>query len=1039
MKKIKIFSSLLAALIISNAIISQQTFPVNGIAEPREGCYAFTNATIVKDGQVTLTDATLLIKNGKVIAVGNTLTIPADAVVINCTGKYIYPSLIDIYSDYGVASPQRPQGAGPTTAAAFFSQQPQYASNTKGAFGWNQAIHSETDAVRLFVSDDAKAKPIRDLGFGTVLTHQKDGIARGTGAVVLLSGEKENLTFIKEKASAHYSFAKGTSSQSYPSSMMGSVALIRQTYLDAQWYKNKPTKEGVNISLQSWNDNQNLLQIFEETDKWGAIRADKIGDEFGVQYILKGGTNEYQRINEMAATKASFILSLNFPQAQDVEDPNDARFIALNDMKHWELAPTNPAAFEKAAIPFCLTASDLRDVKQFWPNLRKAIDNGLSEAKAFEALTKNPATWLGIYDKVGSIEIGKIANFLITSGNLFDEKTTIHQNWVNGEKKSVKEDNWFDVKGTYDLVINSDGISTNYILDVKGTNVASVIGKDTMTAKFSHDGKMVKISFAANPPKRKPMPVDSTRTMQRPAGGMMATMTQISSGPVIRLSGVSNGNVWNGFGEDSLGNKLTWTASFVKAGETKANVVKKKEAAKLGNITYPFLAFGNESLPKQENILIKNATVWTSDKAGKLLNTDVLIKAGKIAQIGKNISDASAKLIDGTDKHLTAGIIDEHSHIASFSTNEGAQTVTSEVRIGDNINPDDINIYRQLSGGVTSSHILHGSANTIGGQTQLLKMRWGATDEGMKFQGWPGYIKFALGENVKRSSSTQGNTRYPDTRMGVEQVLTDAFNRAKEYENALKGPDAKNVRRDLELDALVEILNNKRFITCHSYVQSEITAALRVADKLGFKFKTFTHILEGYKVADKMKAHGASAATFSDWWAYKFEVQDAIPANPSIMHGVGMNVVINSDDAEMARRLNHEAAKSVKYGGMNEEDALKMITINPAKALQVEDKTGSIKVGKDADLVLWSYDPLSIYAKSIYTIVDGVIYFDRAKDKEMQKQIQAERNRLVQKMLSEKKSGMPVMPATPSFQFVNVCGDHGHSHGLLAIDLIEGN
>ena len=1038
MKKIKILIGLLPILFFGNTVFSQQTFPVNGVAEPREGCYAFTNATIVQDGQSTLSNATLVIRSGKIISVGVGVIIPLDAVVVNCAGKYIYPSLIDIYSDYGVATPQRQQG-GPTTAAAFFSQQQQAGSNTKGAFGWNQAIHSETDAVRLFVSDDAKAKPLRDLGFGTVLTHQKDGIARGTGSVVLLSGEKENLTFLKEKASTHYSFAKGTSSQSYPSSMMGSVALLRQTYLDAQWYKNKPSKEGINLSLQAWNENQSLPQFFEVTDKWGAVRADNIGDEFGVQYIIKGGTNEYQRIQVIAATKAAYILSLNFPQAQDVEDPNDARFIALNDMKHWELAPTNPAVFEKAAIPFCLTAADLRDLKQFWPNLRKAMEFGLSESKAFESLTKTPATWLGIFDKVGSIEAGKVANFLITSGPLFDERTSIHQNWVNGEKKSVKEDNWVDVKGTYDLTINLGGESTKYILDVKGTTAASVIGKDTLTAKFSHDGKMVKIGFDPSATKRRPnLPTggDTARAAQRPMGAMAAAP---SAGPSFRLSGVSNGNEWNGFGEDPTGAKLTWTASFVKASDVKATTPKKKGAPSVGKITYPFLAFGNEELPKQENLLFKNATVWTSEKAGKLENTDVLVKNGKIVQVGKNISDASARLIDATDKHLTAGIIDEHSHIASFSTNEGAQSVTSEVRIGDNINPDDINIYRQLSGGVTATHILHGSANTIGGQTQLIKMRWGVNDDQLKFKGWPGYIKFALGENVKRSSSSQGNTRYPDTRMGVEQVLTDAFTRAKEYAAALKGPDAKNVRRDLELDALVEILNNKRYITCHSYIQSEITAALRVADKLGFKINTFTHILEGYKVADKMKEHGATAATFSDWWAYKFEVQDAIPYNPTIMQRVGMNVCINSDDAEMARRLNQEAAKSIKYGGMGEEEALKMITINPAKAMHIEDKTGSIKVGKDADLVLWSYHPLSIYAKSIYTVVDGTIYFDREQDKKKREQVQVERNRLIQKMLSEKKSGMPVLPAQPSFQFINVCGDHGHSHGLLAIDLMDGN
>ncbi len=888
----------------------------------------------------------------------------------------------------------------------------------------------------MFTVDDSKAKPLRDIGFGSVLTHNKDGIARGTGAFVTLANEKENLVIVKEKASAHYSFNKGTSTQSYPGSMMGSVALLRQTYLDAQWYKNKPAKEGVNMSLQAWIDNQNLPQVFDATDKWGDIRADRIGDEFGVQYIIKGGGNEYQRINDIAATKAVYILSLNFPQAQDVEDPNDARYVALSDMKHWELAPTNPAAFEKANIPFCLTASDLRDVKQFWTNLRKAIEYGLSEAKAFDALTKTPATLLGVYDKVGSLDAGKLANFLITNGNLFNEKTNIIENWVQGDKYEIKEDAWKDIKGQYNLVINEPGGAMNYTLDVKSSSSANVIGKDTLTGKFSYDGILVKLSFSPVAQRKPSMVGDTTKGMQRPSGGMMGGgFGGREGGSTIRLSGVNNGDVWQGNGLDTAGNAVTWSATFSKTTEPAPDTSKRKFPPRLGKITYPFAAYGNEELPKQENLLIKNATIWTNEKEGKLENTDVLVKSGKIVQIGKNLSDASARVIDGTGKYLSPGIIDEHSHIAAFSINEGAQSVTSEVRIADNLNPEDINIYRQLSGGVTSSHILHGSANTIGGQTQLIKLRWGVNDEELKFKGADPFIKFALGENVKRTAATQGNTRYPDSRMGVEEIQVDAFQRAADYQKQLKGPDSKSVRKDLELDALVEIMNKKRFITCHSYVQSEITELMHVADKFGFKVNTFTHILEGYKVADKMKAHGANASTFSDWWAYKLEVQDAIAYNAAIMQKVGVNVCINSDDAEQARRLNQEAAKSVKYGGMSEEDAFKMVTLNPAKALHVDDRVGSIKVGKDADLVLWSDNPLSVYAVALYTIVDGTVYFDRNKDKEMRKQIIAERNRLIQKMIAEGRTNPgSMMPARPTLQVVLHCEDYEHSDGILEVD-----
>ena len=1000
-------------LLIGFVVHAQTSFPVNGVADERSGYYVFTNATIVKDAATTLSSATMVIKDGVIKAIGKDIAIPKDAVTIDCKGRYIYPSFIDIYTDYGMPAPQ------PGTGGFNFFGPTQFNSATKGAYGWNQSIKSEVDAYRSFAKDEAKANSLRELGFGTVLTHIKDGIARGTGALVTLANDNENFSIIKEKASANYSFNKGTSTQSYPGSMMGMIALLRQTYLDAQWYKQKPAGEGLNLSLQAWLDNQSLPQIFDAGDKWNDLRADRIGDEFGVQYIIKGGGNEYQRIKEVKATNATYIISLNFPQAMDVEDPNDARFVSVSDMKHWELAPTNPAALEKAGIPFCLTTSDLRDMKQFTANLKLAFQYGLSEQEALNALTKTPATALGVYSQVGSLDVGKLANFIITSGPVFNEKTQIIQNWIRGKKYGVKDDIYDEMRGKYKLVLNTVNGPVNYTLDFKSPSSASLIGKDTVTSKFYFDGRQVRINVA---PERR---LDNN----------------------LRLSGMVNGTQWSGTGEDSSGNRFTWTASYSGALAEKVDSARKRPSGALGKVTYPFLPFGWEEgqAPRQETILVKNATVWTNEKDGVLQNTDVLIRNGKIAAVGKNLQANDARIIDGTGKHVTPGIIDEHSHIAASSINEGGQSVTSEVRIADNLNPDDINIYRQLSGGVTTSHILHGSANTIGGQTQLIKLRWGANDEDLKFKGSAPFIKFALGENVKRSPANAGQqNRFPDTRMGVEEVLTDAFTRAKDYERSWKEYEsARNKkgitapRRDLELDALVEILNNKRFITCHSYVQSEITSAMRVADKMGYKVNTFTHILEGYKVADKMKAHGANASTFSDWWAYKMEVQDAIPYNAAIMSRVGLNVAINSDDAEMARRLNQEAAKIVKYGGVSEEEALKMVTLNPAKMLHVEDKVGSLKVGKDGDIVVWTDNPLSIYARPDYTIVDGTIYFDRLKDEQMQKLVDAERSRLVKKMIGEKRSGAPVQQAIPSYEIMHSCSEHMHSHGLLVIDASE--
>jgi imidazolonepropionase-like amidohydrolase len=1002
MKRIFLWFTLVTISVSTNA---QETFPVNGIRDVRSGLYAFTNATVVQNSTTKIEKGTLLIKQGKIIAVGASVAIPAEAVVVDCNGKYIYPSFIDAYTNYGISNSARPAGAFNYGAPA------QFVSNKPGAYNWNQAIKPETNAYEIFAPDETAANGYRANGFGTVFTHVKDGIARGTGAVVTLATDDAHQALIKTKAAAVYSFEKGSSTQSYPSSLMGSIALLRQTYLDAKWYQTKPSTEGTNLSLEAFNATQSIPQIFAADDKWSTLRAQRIGAEFGVQYILKGADNGYQRIDELAKTKASFILGIDFPAAMDVEDPNDARFVSLADMKHWELAPTNPAAFEKANIPFSISASEMKDAKMFLGNLRKAIGAGLSEAKALEALTKTPATQIGVYDQVGSLETGKWANFIITTEPLFNSNSKIIENWVQGKKYDVNSIEWMNLAGKYKLTIQSGTNSTDYNLEVKKDLTAQIVGQDTLSAKITANESIIKISFATKKGK------DAEQ---------------------VRLGGVIVGNNWNGVGTDAVGNKTTWTATLV--GPLTTSAEKKREnvdATKpLAKVTYPFLGFGNETIPSQETILIKNATVWTSEKEGVLQNTDVLVKAGKIAKIGNNISENTARVIDGTGKHLSAGIIDEHSHIAALSINEGAQSVTSEVRIGDNMNPEDINIYRQLSGGVTTSHILHGSANTIGGQTQLMKLRWGATDEGLKFAGADPFIKFALGENVKRTTSTNNN-RFPDTRMGVEEVLNDAFDRAIDYQKALKANP--NTRRDLELDALVEILNKKRFITCHSYVQPEITYAMRIGDKYGFTFNTFTHILEGYKVADKMKLHGASASTFSDWFMYKTEVQDAIAYNAAIMQKVGLNVCINSDDAEMARRLNQEAGKVVKYGGVSEQEALNMVTINPAKALHVADRVGSIKVGKDADLVLWTDNPLSIYAKSLYTIVDGVVYFDRDKDTEMRKTVAAEKARLIQKMLGDKKSGAPTRPATASLQTILHCADHDHEDGIATIYETEKN
>ncbi|MFK7807186.1 MAG: amidohydrolase family protein [Saprospiraceae bacterium] len=977
----KALSLLFLLTVLLQTISAQITFPRNGVYDDREGHYAFTNATIHKSAGEKMEKATLIIKEGRIEAVGASVNVPASAIVIDLKGKHIYPSFIDIYTSYGLPEREKKK-------VNRHWGQPQMLSEKEGAYSWNQALRPEFRAHEHFIIDKKEAAEFRKLGFGTVLTHQMDGISRGASLAVLLGDEVVHKMILKDNAAHHLSFKKGTSTQSYPGSLMGGIALLRQTYLDADWYENHGHKKEYNISLASWNEMKKLPQLFETRDKLEILRADKIAKEFGLTYNYIGSGDEYRRIAEIKKTGAAIVVGLNFPKAYEVADPIDALRASLADLKHWELAPTNPARLAEANIPIALTTYKLKKKSSFMKQLRKAIENGLSEEAALKALTQTPAEMIGIYNQVGSLEKGKRANFIITSGNVFEEKTKIHHNWINGKVHSFQELDVKDLTGTYDFKVGDK----KYKLEVNGEagkEAMAIVVNDSTNLKVKHKLKDNLIQLSFSPSK------ESER--------------------VISLSGAVLEKKWSGKGTNTSGEWIKWSATRTGPAPEKEDKDKKKEdkkekqKEKLGKVTYPFMAYGWEQAPKQETFLFKNATVWTNEKDGILENTDVLLQNGKIKSIGKNLKANGAIEIDATGKHLTCGIIDEHSHIAiSRGVNECTQSSTAEVSIADVINSEDVNIYRQLSGGVTTSQLLHGSCNPIGGQSAIIKLRWGFSPEQMKFENADGFIKFALGENVKRSSAPS-NTRFPDSRMGVEQVYMDAFTRAKEYQVAKKA-GGDSFRKDLDMETLVEILNAERFITCHSYVQSEINMLMKVAELMGFRVNTFTHILEGYKVADKMKAHGAGGSTFSDWWAYKYEVIDAIPHNAALLNEQGIITAINSDDAEMARRLNQEAAKAVMYGDVSEEDAWKMVTLNPAKLLHIDNKVGSIKEGKDGDVVLWSDHPMSIYAKAEMTLIDGIRFFDRTEDKALRKKIAMERSRLIQKMLDAKSNGEKTGP-----------------------------
>lgn len=954
---------------------------------------AFIHATIFQDAENMLTDATLIIENEEIKAVGKDVIIPENAKIIDLKGKYIYPSFIDVYTDFGINSAKKKS-----------SSSLQYEAGHKKALLLNDALHSEINAYSLFEYDQKEANILKTLGFGTVVTHRKDGVSRGTSSLIALTNESNHL--IKNPASAHFSFSKGNSQQQYPRSLMGMIALLRQSYYDGKWYEKNEGKVPFNLGWEAWNTQQSLPQIFEANDKLNVLRADEVAKEFDVSYWIKGGGNEYQIVEELKKRKVSLIQTVNFPQAIDVSDPYETDWVYLKDMKEWEWAAKNLAILHQHKIPFALSTADLKDKSIFSKNIQKAIQAGIPEKEIIRALTEIPAKLLNVENQLGSLHKGKKANFLISSSNFFDAKNILYQNWVLGKKNELVDMNALDIRGEYTLNIEE----VEYQLNIEGSSkkLSFTLKHDSTKFKMKAIFKEPWLTFQTN--------LQFEKEQSRFAI-LMNTQFPI-----------------HGKGTNTKGKTISFSLEKTKEFVEKADTSKTKTWEVETQMTYPFQAYGLTKQKTVEKVLFKNATVWTNEEIGILENTDVLIVDGKIQEIGKNLTNKSAKVVDATGKHLTVGIIDEHSHIAIYGgVNEASDAVTSQVRIGDVINHEDINIYRQLGGGVTAIQQLHGSANPIGGQSSLIKLRWGQLPNELKIKNADGFIKFALGENVKQANWGEKYTvRFPQTRMGVEQVYEMIFTEAKLYEKswktylALSKKEQKSAiqpRKDLTLETVLEILNKKRFITCHSYLQSEILMLMQIAEKYNFRVNTFTHVLEGYKIADQIKKHGAYASTFADWWAYKFEVNDAIPYNAALLSKAGVVVAINSDYPEPGRRLNIEAGKLVKYGNMTEEEAWKTVTLNPAKMLHLDEKMGSIKKGKDADIVLWSSNPLSIYAKVEKTYVEGICLYDIQEDLQIQQMIEKERALLIQKLLKAKASGESTVAPTLKKEKYEHCED----------------
>jgi N-acetylglucosamine-6-phosphate deacetylase len=1024
-----------------------QTEPREGIERRVPEVHAIIGAAVITEPGEIIQSATILIEDGVITDVGTDVQIPANARIWDRSDHVITAGFIDM--DYRVEIETTEE-------------------SSQAGRNWNSKVHPEHDTAEGFVIDSNTASGFRKAGFTNVLAGPEQGIFSGSVIFTRLIGGSDRRALIEDDVaiSSGLQAGRGWGGGGYPSSRMGAIALFRQTLIDANWYREAWSAHRAHPDhLQRPESNISLEALFPVIDRkmplalrtrdvLEMLAIDKALEEFQVDTWYYGNGQEYMWLDEVASIGSPIILPVNFPETPTVDGASGDAGVTLGTLEKWAHAPENPERLRRAGVPFTFTTRGLDSPSSFAAKVRNAIERGLPSDFALAAVTTEPARLIGVEDRFGRIAVGKTAMLAVFDGSPFEKGKNCVEVWIDGIRHQNRPDPDSDIRGTWQLTIDQPDkqLEINVVLSgsEKSPRLTVNFNDETIRrSRFNRQGNEIGITLPGEPfgdsgfirfggtigsdgqirgtvtsPSLIAAPFVAIRTgdvpddQEDPATDEQDDDAEASDAPPRAA--------WRGGGgrrgvrpgaPGGRGNRAAAFGARRGGGGGRGNSISadKFEGFIDREIARPMGAFGSVSQPfSPPSVLITDATIWTCGPEGILLEADLLVMAGKVVEVGKNLTATKGThIIDGSGLHVTPGLIDPHSHTAiRGGVNEGTQSVTAEVRIGDSVDSEDINIYRQLAGGVTAAQLLHGSANPIGGQSAIVKWRWGFTPEQMKIKNAPPMIKFALGENVKRSSrGSASEARYPQSRMGVEQIIRDAFHAANQYRemwNRWDSADRSTMlppRRDLELDALVEILEGTRLVHCHSYRQDEILMLMRVAEDFDFTIGTFQHILEGYKVAPEMARHGASGSTFSDWWAYKFEVYDAIPYNGALMRKAGVNVSFNSDSSELARRLNLEAAKAVKYGDVPPAEALKFVTLNPAYQLRLDDRIGSLEPGKDGDFVIWSGDPLSGYTMCLQTWIDGQRFFDRNEDRVMRERDKERRESLISIILDSQLSG----------------------------------
>ncbi|MEE2847354.1 MAG: amidohydrolase family protein [Gemmatimonadota bacterium] len=974
-----ILSFLGLSLLLTSGVAAQQatrTQPVTGIRDNGTGFHALVGARVVTSPGQVLDDATVVIRNGLIQSVGRNTEAPAGARVWDLTGHTIYPGFIDAHADLGMDAVPEGGDVGPTH--------------------WNPQVRAWFSTTRNLQDDPERRAALRSQGFGTALVVPTEGIFRGTASVVNLgdAGVRDRVlrSDLVQAVGFQRSFSLGGA---YPNSSMGTIALIKQTFMDTDWYMRAwgayedsgraflppETSEALAALADAVQGNQPI--VFETGSEEEYLRAYKLAAEYGVDAWYRGSGEEYRIIDVLRGRTDPLIIPLSFPDAPDVDDPESALNASLADLRDWYLAPTSPAQLADAGIRFAITSGGLSSLNEFLPNLRIAVARGLSTSDALAAITTTPAALLGLENTHGTIEEGRVANLVVSEGDLFTEEATVRDVWVRGQAYEVTRPPEIDPRGTW-LITSDDewGFEAELRLegplnrlrgsiDIAGPDGASI---DLASAEVVAETGRIKVRFDGE---------------------------DLGYEGVALLAGSVRGEEFYGWTSLPNGANPSFRGSRTEAfeGATRGTVAMNVPEIDLPFIR-PMMEYGRTAIPEQPAaVVVRNATVWSQGPLGRMENADLLIQAGKIVAVGPDLDAPRGAIeIDATGKHVTPGLIDPHIHSGVSSVNESGFAIVPEVQMGDVVTHNNIWMYRQLAGGLTTAHIKHGSANPIGGENVFVKMRWGSLPDDLKLEGAPRTVKFALGENPKRR---QG--RYPDTRMGTQEIIRDHFLAARDYEREWQRWEANGEgippRRDLRMEAILDILNQELLISSHGYRADEFLALVRLAEEFGFRVQTLQHGVEAYKIAPELAASGVAAVVWSDWGGFKLEAYDATVYNARILIEAGVVTSLHSDDSEIASRMNWEAGKLLRTG-LTPEQALSTVTNGSAKAVAIDARVGSLEAGKDGDFVIWSGNPLSQFTRAEQTWVDGRRYFSLEEDAAMRVQIDRERTQLIQAILS---------------------------------------